>query len=171
MRLVKTVPMLPSDPSWPSAIAVGMRRKLPKKTRSTLGTRSRRNSCSACATARRGWAAWRRRQKRAQRPSVCFSISRSMPTANTEDLYQYEGTQRRVSPRPFRHYPPIRSSPWRSPSACPENSLKINLRSCRELEQLPRVRLHDPPRILRCEVRERRVGFAIAPEPANDGRS
>ena len=31
MRLVKTVPMLPSDPSWPSAFAVGMRRKLPKK--------------------------------------------------------------------------------------------------------------------------------------------
>ena len=30
MRLVETFPMLPLDPSWPSAFAVGMRRKFPK---------------------------------------------------------------------------------------------------------------------------------------------
>ena len=39
-----------------------------------------------------------------------FSISRSMPTANADDPCRSEGTSMRVSPRPFRRHPPIRSS-------------------------------------------------------------
>ena len=42
------------------------------------------------------------------RPSARFFFprSRSMPTANAEDLRRSEGTKRRVSPRPFRRCPP-----------------------------------------------------------------
>ena len=51
-----------------------------------------------------------------------FLISRSMPTANAEDPRRSEGTQRRVTPRPFFSdaTPSIRSTPRRSPSACAE---------------------------------------------------
>ena len=58
-----------------------------------------------------------------------FSISRSMPTANAADPCRAEGAQRRVSPRSFRRYPPIRSSPRHPPSACSENSVIIDPRS------------------------------------------
>ena len=55
---------------------------------------------------------------------VFFSASRSMPTANAEDPCRSQGTKRRVSPRPFRQHPPIRSSPRCSPSACAEKVVR-----------------------------------------------
>ena len=55
-----------------------------------------------------------------------FSTSRRMPTANAEALCRSERTQRRVSPRPLRRHPPIRSSPRRSPPACAEKLLRID---------------------------------------------
>ena len=63
------------------------------------------------------------------RPSAFFLTARRMPTANAEELCRSAGTQRLVSSRPLRCHPRIRAGPRRSPSACPENSLKIYRRS------------------------------------------
>ena len=71
------------------------------------------------------------RDPRSGRAPFFFSRSRSTPTANTEDPCRSVGTDRRVSPRPFRRYPLIRSSPRRSPSACAEKLSKIDPRSGR----------------------------------------
>ena len=55
--------------------------------------------------------AWQRQDRRKldQRRSCTvvffFNISRCIPTANAEDLCRFEGTSRRVSPRPFWRHP------------------------------------------------------------------
>ena len=60
--------------------------------------------------------------------NIFLTISRSVPTANAEDPRRSQGTERRVSPRPFRCRPPTRSGPRHSPSACAEKLLKKKTR-------------------------------------------
>ena len=81
MRLVETFPMLLSDaPAQPSASAIGMHQIFCEKGSAFGRQHDRRQRC-------------------------VFLISRSMPTANTEDPCRSEAVYRRVSPRPFRCQP------------------------------------------------------------------
>ena len=74
--------------------------------------------------------------------AIFFSMPWSMPTANAEDPYRSEGTSMRVSLRPFRTPPTLRFdlAPRRSPSACAEELLKIDIRRVPHAAQ----RVQDP---------------------------